>query len=202
MATALGLSIARPIAYKYANLSRVVANLEPADVGQIFKHSADAAAFLPLWGMHIDEFCLAYCNNLPHKRTEAPLARVKEVKEAPKVKDVKDVKDVKEAKEAKAQPRPCKAPKNAQPAQPLPAPAPPVQTNVEDAHTRIARIKAAARVHAKENVPKRSHKRKRSPPPPPPPSSSPSPTRALPPSAHAAPEITKTESPLRKRPRR
>lgn len=64
-------SISRPIAEKFDALSVVVANLQPADVGRIFANSQDPLAFLPFWGLHVTEFCLGYCNNLPHKRMDA-----------------------------------------------------------------------------------------------------------------------------------
>lgn len=63
-------TVSGPMAHKYATLPRVVANLQPADVGRIFACSDDPMAFLPQWGLHVTEFCLGYCNNLPHKRTD------------------------------------------------------------------------------------------------------------------------------------
>lgn len=57
---------------KYANLHRVVASLEPADVGQIFRCASSAEAFFPSWGLFATEFSLGYCQNLPHKRDAPP----------------------------------------------------------------------------------------------------------------------------------
>lgn len=64
-------TISAPIARKYAHLSRVVANLQPSEVGRIFASATHPSGFLPAWGLHVAEFCCAYCNNLPHKRTDA-----------------------------------------------------------------------------------------------------------------------------------
>lgn len=69
----LDTTVSGPIAHKYATLPRVVANLQPADVGRIFACSQDPMAFLPQWGLHVTDFCLGYCNNLPHKRTDGAL---------------------------------------------------------------------------------------------------------------------------------
>lgn len=64
-------AVSAPIAHKYAMLTRVVANLQPADVGRIFACSQDDPhVFLPAWGLHANEFFVAYCRNLPHKRTD------------------------------------------------------------------------------------------------------------------------------------
>lgn len=53
---------------KYTILPKVVAKLEPAEVGCVFKHSTDPNSFFPLLGLFSVEFALGYCNNMHSKR--------------------------------------------------------------------------------------------------------------------------------------
>lgn len=68
-ASPIDRSIAGPLAYKYMCLPRVVATLAPAEVGRIFSATRDPMTFLPHHALHFTEFCVAYCHNLPNKRT-------------------------------------------------------------------------------------------------------------------------------------
>jgi hypothetical protein len=68
-ASPIDRSIAGPLAYKYLCLPRVVATLAPAEVGRIFSATRDPMTFLPHHALHFTEFCVAYCHNLPNKRT-------------------------------------------------------------------------------------------------------------------------------------
>jgi hypothetical protein len=60
---------AKSIADKYAALPKVVARLEPSEVGQIFKHAASPCTYFPTLGLFCAEFALGYCHNMHYKRT-------------------------------------------------------------------------------------------------------------------------------------
>lgn len=53
---------------KYTILPKVIAKLEPADVGCVFKNSSDPFSFFPFLGLFSVEFALGYCNNMHSKR--------------------------------------------------------------------------------------------------------------------------------------
>jgi len=58
------------LAEKYAAIPSHVANIEPADLGYIFKHAQNPHAFFPFFGLFATEFSLGYCNNMNSKRSE------------------------------------------------------------------------------------------------------------------------------------
>ena len=58
------------MAKKYALIPLVVSRLEPAEVGNIFKHADNPLSFFPSIGLFSVEFALGYCNNMHYKRTE------------------------------------------------------------------------------------------------------------------------------------
>ena len=59
---------AKPLADKYAALPKVVARLEPSDVGHIFKHASNPFVYFPALGLFSAEFALGYCHNMHYKR--------------------------------------------------------------------------------------------------------------------------------------
>lgn len=61
---------AAPLAAKYAALPAIVARMEPADIGYVFKHVQHPHAFMPSMGLFAVEFALGYCHNMHYKRSQ------------------------------------------------------------------------------------------------------------------------------------
>jgi hypothetical protein len=61
-------AVTAPLHHKYAHLARVVANLESAQVSQMFRASKDPLAFFPSSGLYAYEFALGYVLNKAGRR--------------------------------------------------------------------------------------------------------------------------------------